>query len=272
MRATGTPSTTVSPFDRAWIETFGSLVVGAPIDRPSLRDGWIQLVCHDADRLRPWAVEVAGGRVRGVVPTIRRDAVNVVAHSVTVGWRLLGLSVRGFHRLDELVLEQRSEDRWHRHPLPPLDDAVIDLSGDPDSTVTTWDERVLDSPVGTLYVSRQLDGGRLWLCGASTRPPLACDGVASDVAWPDLMRGRERGGRRGARTSRVWRGNALHVEAVRSALSRTRSDAHVRRVLRLSRDRAFLDALAVLDGMRSALRGDPRWRDLWQPSARLRRA
>jgi hypothetical protein len=272
MRATGTAGTTLLPFGRAWLDAFEKLVVAAPVERASFADGWIQFVCNDADRIRPWAVEVVDGRVRRVSPSVRADVVHVVTHSVTVGWRLLGLSVRGFHRLDELVLEQRSHGRWIRHPLPPLDDALLDLVVTATDTVTTWDERVLDSPIGTLYVSRRLDGGRLQLCGASTRPPLVCEGVASDVAWPDLMRGRQRGARPGAWTSRVWRGSTEHIDVVRAALARSRHGDHGQRVLRVSRDRAFLDALAVLEAMRSVLRGDPRWRDLWHPSARPRRS
>ena len=224
-------------------------MVGAAVDRPSASNGWIQLVCRDADRVRPWAIEVVDGRIGGVAPIVRSDAVNVVTHSVTVGWRLLGLSVRGFHRLDELVLEQRAEGRWRRHPIPPLDDAMIDLSHAETGAIVAWNERVIDSPIGTLYISRHVDRGLLRVCGASTRPPLSGEGVGSDVAWPELMRSRERSTRPGASSSRVWRGNAAHVDVVRSALSCVRPDSYGRRVSRLARDRAFLDALAALDGI-----------------------
>ncbi len=139
------------PFGPSWLEAFEPLVVGAPVGRRPTANGWVQFVCRDADRVRPWAIEVVDGSVHRVAPTIRPDAVDVVAHSVTVGWRLLGLSVRGFHRLDELVLEQRSDGRWSRHAIPPLDEALIDLSPAATGDALAWDERVLDSPIGTLY-------------------------------------------------------------------------------------------------------------------------
>jgi hypothetical protein len=227
-------------------------------------------VCTDGDRVRPWVVHVANGRIAGVNPALGADAQVVVTHSITVGWRLLGLSVRGFHRLDELVVEQLVAGRWARHPMPPLDEGLIDLTQSSDR-VLVWHERVIDSPLGTLFVRRGLVGGQIRMLGASTKPPPDDDGVGTDVAWRDVMALRHPGAEADVVARRAWRGAPADVGAVQSALLRTRSHSRSARI-GIERDRALLDTLAVVRSMRSALRGSAAWRELWRPSARPTRS
>jgi hypothetical protein len=270
MRSTGAVRSGVGvlPFGDAWLESFESIIAGARVGRRLRSTEWLQFLCRDADRVRPWAIEVVDGTVNRVTPTLRPDAVLVLSHSVAVGWRLLGLSVRGFHRLDELVVEQRTNGRWSPHALPPLDDAVIDLAVAEPHAFTHWHERVVDSPLGTLYVSRRLADGKLRLCAASTTPPAPDESVMSEVTWDALMDARQRGPRRGADGSRVWRGAPDAVDTVRSVVVHGPAEPFEPRVRRLRRDRGLLDGLAVLAAARTRLRGDARWCELWQPSSR----
>jgi hypothetical protein len=228
----------------------------------------VQLVCTDAERIRPWTIEVVDGRVRRVSRGLCPAATTVVSHSVTVGWRLLGLSVRGFHRLDELVVEQLVDGRWARHPVPPLDEGLIDLSTPNHPSVIEWHERVIDSPIGTLYVSRRLAAGQLRIFAASTKPALAEDGVGSDIAWRDVMGIRRPGETSDVVSRRAWRGRDAEVGSVRSALLCGRHLPERPPLVRARRDRALLDGLQALRAMRRALRGNPAWRELWRPSAR----
>lgn len=260
------------PFGDAWLASFEPIIAGAGVNRPMRSPEWLQFSCRDADRVRPWAVEVVDARVNRVVPMLRSDAVLVLSHSVAVGWRLLGLSVRGFHRLDELVVEQRAHGEWARHSLPPIDDPVIDLLDAEPHGFTHWHERVVDSPLGTLHVSRRLVDRKLRVSAASTKPPAPDESVMSEVSWAALMDGRQRGTRHGLGVRRVWRGAPAAIDAVRSVVERRPSEPHELRVQRLRRDRALLDCLAVLDAARTHLHGDSRWRDLWQPSSRRPRA
>jgi hypothetical protein len=250
-----------APFSRAWLRAFEPLVVGTEVPALPAATRCAQLVCSDGDRVRPWLVELAAGRVVAVSSRLCADAGVVVAHSITVGWRLLGLSVRGFHRLDELVVEQLVGERWARHPLPPLDEGLIDLTlGSAD---LLWHERVIDSPLGTLFVRRGLVDGRLRLLGASTKPPPPSDAVATDIAWPDVMALRRPGTGADAVARRAWRGREAEIAAVQQALARSPVAPKVSR----HRDRSLLEVLAVLRAMRVVLRGDAGWRELWRPSA-----
>jgi len=255
-----------APFSRSWLRTFEPLVTGAPV--PGLPAGGrcAPFVCTDGDRVRPWVVHVADGRINAVNPALGTDAQVVVAHTVTVGWRLLGLSVRGFHRLDELVVEQLVSGRWARHPMPPLDEGLIDLTVADDDAIV-WHERVIDSPLGTLFVRRAVVDGRLRMLGASTKPPAPTAGVGTDVAWRDVMALRRPGTDADAVARRAWRGSTTDVRAAREALVRARSAENMPRAS-VHRDRALLDSLAVVRSMRSVLRGSAAWRELWRPSAR----
>ena len=265
---TESPDGMPAPFSGAWLSALEPLVVGIRVPPLSSGDGCVQLVCADGDRVRPWSLEISGGVIVGVSNRMKADASVAIAHSVTVGWRLLGLSVRGFHRLDELVIEQMSEDRWDRHPIPPLDEGAIDLAARNHPSVIVWHERVIDSPLGTLVVSRRLAGGQLRISAASTKAPPSIEGVGSDVAWRDVFAARRSASSAEGPRRRVWRGPERDIGAIRAALLCRRHETELQSHLRATRDDALGDAVMVLRGLRPVLGRDPRWRELWQPSAR----
>jgi hypothetical protein len=210
-------------------------------------------------------VEVRNGRIRRVRHAAAPSSATVLAHSLTVAWRLLGLSVRGFHRVDELVVEQSVDGRsWTRHPLPPLDEAPLDLSTPPDASVR-WHERVVGSPLGTLFVQRTVADGRLHLLGASGLPaPVAVD-VTSEVAWDDVMVARASvHGEAGP--LRSWRGPRDDVRRVRDAVDAALAARPPRTEQSIQRDHDLLAAIRVLRAMTRVLRGSTEWRELWRPS------
>jgi hypothetical protein len=254
------------PFSPSWLEAFEPLVLGAPLREGRLRSADLQLRCVDGPRVWPWSIGVRDDTIARVDASFDQDRSEVVAHTVTVGWRLLGLSVRGFHRLDEMVVEQLRHGEWRRHAMPPLDEEPVDLRARDAESAIVWHERVLDSPIGTLFVARNLSQGRLRLVSASTKPPAGASGVGSDVAWREMLMARHPASVEDVTTRRAWRGNEYEVRMVRTALLRRR---HVPSVSadRLARDQVLLDVLAVLRAMRRVLRGNPLWRDLWRPSA-----
>jgi hypothetical protein len=197
---------------------------------------------------------------------LSREASVVVVHSVAAGWRLLGRRVQEFHRVDELVVEQLHDGKWSRHPLPPLDEGVVDLSRARVASAVTWHERVLGSPLGTLFVSRRFAGGRLSIVDASTRPPSRPSGVGSDVEWSDVMSARQQGldvDTPGADVAfrRFWRGPSNETAAIRSLLV---GDHHqdLPPSDRVERDRALLDAQRVLGALGQALHLRATWRRL----------
>jgi hypothetical protein len=259
------------PFGRGWIEAFGSIVNGIEVEALVGRRLNVQMVCADAGCIRPWRVEVDDGVVTAVIATADPRARVALSHGVTVGWRLLGLSIRGHHRVDELTIEQRVGSSWRRFPIPPLDEGVIDLRPRPESaTRVVWNERVMDSPLGTLYLRHAVGEGRIALAHASTHPRVwpDVDGptVDSDVDWRALMHAR----RSGEEPPRAWRGRP--DEILRVQLARRLESNGGREASAAARVAMLLDATTLLDDMRSALRSNPHWRDLWRPSAsRVRR-
>ncbi len=261
--------TSPPPFSPPWIDAFAPLVVGAAVRDGRLPERTMHLRCVDGPHVRPWTIAVHDDTIRDVRAS-STDAVvtnEIVTHSITVGWRLLGLSVRGFHRLDELVVEQRNGVGWSRHAMPPLDEEPVDLRTRDTTGAITWHERVLDSPLGTLFVTRTLSRGRLRFVSASTKPPPSGEGVGSDVAWRDMVAARHPASVEDVTTRRAWRGNEYEVRMIRTALLRRR---HVPdpSSSRMARDQVLLDTLVVLRAMRRVLRGNPAWRELWRPSAR----
>jgi hypothetical protein len=211
-------------------------------------------------------VEVRNGRIRRVQPAVPRSDETVLGHSLTVGWRLFGLSVRGFHRVDELVIEQSTEGvGWTRHPIPPLDETPVDLSPQSAASVR-WHERVVGSPIGTLFVQRLVVGTKLHLLEASGLPaPVAVD-VSSEVAWDDLMAGRTRAHAWASWPPRAWRGHPAGVRRVRSAVDVALADMAPRNEQARRRDLDLIAAIRVFRAMTRALRGSPEWRGLWLPS------
>lgn len=257
-----------APFSPAWLRALEPLVVGTSVRAAREGRDAVAFVCHDGERRRPWTVQVVDGYVAGITSEPTAPEVARIAHSVTVGWRLLGLSIRGFHRVDELVVEHRAAKGTVRHPIPPADGDVIDLGVAPPSA-PRWRERVIDSPIGTLFVRRVLVDGGVVIADVSTRPPAITDpdDVETDIAWRDVM-----ALRRGDRSvdpvaRRAWRGSADDVAMVREAVVRERQAPCE---ACQQRDRALLRALRTVRAMRTVLRHDPRWRPLWLPSARPR--
>ena len=183
---------------------------------------------------------------------------------------MLGRRVQDFHRVDELVVEQFVGGTWTRHPIPPLDDGVVDLVRQHDAGAVAWHERVIGSPIGTLFVSRRLSAGRLWIFDASTRPPAETSGVGSDVEWSEVMTFRaqslapESGDTMPFR--RFWRGPTDETARIRSLLA---ADVLHQRCSpeRHGRDRALLDALRVLQALGSALHAGATWRRLVRRTA-----
>jgi hypothetical protein len=258
-------------FSREWFRELESLVTGAPITGVDATTREVQLICADGDRVSPWVVEVAGGRVQRVRSALARDATTAVVHSVAVGWRMLGRRVQEFHRVDELVLEQLCDGVWSRHPIPPLDEAVVDLARPMGTGTVVWHERVIGSPIGTLFVSRRLAEGRLRIFDAATRPPAEPSGVGSDVEWSELMAARAHASV--ATTScdtapfrRFWRGPADETWRIRSLLAVGDLD-EAERPGWLERDRTLLDTLRVLDALGAALHAGATWRHLLRRTA-----
>lgn len=254
------------PFGRAWIEAFESIVTGVEIETLVGRQVHVQMICADAGSIRPWRLEVDDGVITAVTPVADPHARIALSHGVTVGWRLLGLSIRGHHRVDELTIEQRVGSKWRRFPIPPLDEGTIDLRSRPDpGTRLMWNERVMDSPLGTLFVRHVVDDRLISLVQASThprvRPEVGGAVVDSDVAWRALLQAR----RDAYDPARAWRGRPDDI--VRVQLARRFESKGGRDATGAARVAALLDVTALLDGIRAALRSDPRWRDLWRPSA-----
>jgi hypothetical protein len=254
------------PFGRAWIEAFGSIVNGVEIETLVGRRLDMQMVCADAGCIRPWRIEVDDGVITAVTATADPRARVALSHGVTVGWRLLGLSIRGHHRVDELTIEQRVRSSWRRFPIPPLDEGAIDLRSRPVAGAgLVWNERVMDSPLGTLYVRYVVGDGQIAVAHASTHPRVwpDVDGptVDSDVAWRALLHAR--GG--GDEPARAWRGR--HDEILRVQLARRLESSGGRDAMGAARVAVLLDAMALIDGVRAALCSNPRWRDLWRPNA-----
>jgi hypothetical protein len=255
----GTPP----PFSAAWLAAVEPLVVGVRVpDCPGRRT--VELVCTDGERVRPWSIHLSDGFIVGLEHRPAADAPLAIVHSVTVGWRLLGLSVRGSHRLDELGIEQVGDTGSDRHPIPPLDESSLDLSNRNHPSVIDWHERVIDSPLGTIFVSRRLAGGRLSICGASTRPLPSTSGVGSDIPWCDVMAARRFVSFVDPSRRRVWRGPERDIRTIRAALSH---ESHTGRFdpARTGRDAYLTRTLGVFEEMRAVLRSDARWRALWRP-------
>jgi hypothetical protein len=211
-------------------------------------------------------IEVRNGRIRRVRGLAPPAHATLVAHSLTVGWRMLGLSVRGFHRVDELVIEQSLDGvDWTRHPIPPLDEGMVDLSTPgPDSVL--WYERVIGSPLGTLFVRRAVVGDRVGLLDASGVPSPTPVDVVSEVVWDDVVaqRWRSRAGTSGP--PRSWRGASAAVCRVRSAVERSLVELPPSTPAASRRARELLDAMQVFRAMTNRLRGSSEWRELWRPS------
>lgn len=253
-----------APFGPEWIAEFAAIVAGVRLEPGAGHRRRVQFACVDAARVRPWWIDVDDGVVTDVVAAADRRAQVAVTHSVTVGWRLLGLSVRGHHRIDELTVEQLVGGRWRRFPIPPLDERSIDLGPRPASARSlVWNERVLDSPLGTLYVQHLVRRSGITVVHASTHPSVWPDthgpAVDSDVAWSALLRGRSSP----VEPSRAWRGRTDDVARVQRARRIASWSGHEAAA---ARDGALRDATALLSGLRRALRSDPRWRELWCPS------
>jgi hypothetical protein len=254
------------PFSPLWLRRLERLVVGSPV---ALGEGTrrVHLRCGRGAEARRWIVEVRDERIRRVRPaTAVPRGVSVVGHSLTVAWRMFGLSVRGFHRIDELVIE-RSPDgvAWTRHPLPPLDEALLDLSADADGSVR-WHERVVGSPLGTLFVQWTVADDQLRLQDASGVPPPMAVDVCSEVAWRDLMAARSRAHHLASFPPRSWRGRPTEVARVRSAIERASGAGQPASEDARRRDLDLLGAIGVFRAMSVALRGSSEWRDLWRPS------
>lgn len=253
------------PFGRAWVDALGAIVTGAEVEGLAGRRISVQLGCVDAGVVRPWRVDVDDGVISALSPTADPNPRIVLSHGVTVGWRLLGLSIKGHHRVDELTIEQRVRSRWQRFPIPPLDARPIDLRPSPPADATLrWNDRVIDSPLGTLYVQHVVGEGRIAVVHASTHPRIwpETEGavVDSDVTWAALV-----GVGGGHEPGRAWRGRREDIVRVQLA---QRLEADRRRdAARAARITALCDAMTVFEGLRSALRSDPRWRDLWRPRA-----